>query len=127
MKILVVDDNPTILNSLSALLSAQDYFVNTACHGLAASEKLQSNYYDLVIVDHLMPIMNGIKLTKHIRQHEIYTDTPVILMTTQGHKAVNLVCNTDLFSAIIDKPIDKPSLLILVNDLLLPNTRQQLL
>ncbi|ASP46880.1 response regulator [Cognaticolwellia beringensis] len=125
MKILVVDDNPAILDSLSALLSAQGYFINTACHGLAASEKLQNDCYDLIIVDHLMPIMNGIQLTKHIRQHEIYSEKPVIFMTTQGRKTVKNICDTSLFSAIIDKPIDEQNLLKLINDLLSPNTRLQ--
>ncbi|ARD43330.1 response regulator [Colwellia sp. PAMC 21821] len=127
MKILVVDDNPAILDSLSALLSAQGYFINTASHGLAASEKLQSSCYDLVIIDHLMPIMNGIQLTKHIRQHEVYADTPVIFMTTQGRKTVKHICDISLFSAIIDKPIDEQNLLKLINDLLSPNSRLQLL
>ena len=127
MKILVVDDNSVILDSLSELLFAQGYFVSKACHGLDASEKLQKKYYDLVIVDHLMPIMNGIQLTKHIRQHKIYVDTPVILMTTQGHQSLKLICNTDLFSAIIDKPVDVENLLKLVNNLLSVNTRHQLL
>ncbi|MBA6223885.1 MULTISPECIES: response regulator [unclassified Colwellia] len=127
MKILVVDDNPLILNSLSDLLFAQGYCVNTGCHGLDASEKLQNEYYDLVIVDHLMPIMNGIQLTKHIRQHKTYLDTPVILMTTQGHQSLKLICNTNLFSAVIDKPIDVQNLLKLIKSLLSVNTRYQLL
>ncbi|MBA6389200.1 response regulator [Colwellia sp. BRX10-3] len=127
MKILVVDDNKTILDSLSTVLFNQGYFVSTARHGLGASEKLQNDYYDLVIVDHLMPIMNGIQLTKHIRQHDVLADIPVIFMTTQGRKAVELVCNTDIFSAIIEKPINEKILLKLLNDLLSPNTLYQLL
>jgi len=125
MKILVVDDNPIILDSLSELLLAEGYFVNTACHGLAGSEALLNVDFDLVIVDHLMPIMNGIQLTKHIRQHDIYADTPVIFMTTQGQKSVSFLCNSLLVTAIIDKPIDTQNLLKLVNDLLLANTHCQ--
>jgi two-component system, chemotaxis family, chemotaxis protein CheY len=125
MKILVVDDNQSILNSLSNLLFAQGYFVDTACHGLAASEKLQSSIYDLLIIDHLMPIMNGIQLTKHLRQHKLHCATPVIFMTTQGHKAVELVCNTDIFTAIVDKPIAEANLLKLINGLVSSNTHSQ--
>jgi CheY-like chemotaxis protein len=125
MNILVVDDNPIIIENLTALLSAQGYFVTSACHGLDASEALLNNSFDLVVVDHLMPIMNGIQLTKHIRQHELFADIPVIFMTTQGIKSVEYLCDTLMFSAIIDKPIDQLNFINLVNDLLLPNTRRQ--
>lgn len=127
MKILVVDDNQVILDSLSTLLSAQGYLVNTAAHGLAASEKLQSCDYDLLVIDHLMPIMNGIQLTKHLRQNVLYANTPVIFLTTQGRKSVELICDTNLFTAIVDKPINEDNLLKLINDLLSANTRYQLL
>ncbi len=127
MQILVVDDKQTILNSLEKLLSSQGYLIDTAIHGLAASEKLQNKHYDLLIIDHLMPIMNGIQLTKHVRQSEIYANTPVIFMTTQGQNSVESLCNIDLFSAIVDKPIDEQNLVNLINKLLSPNTRYQLL
>ena len=125
MNILVVDDNPIILNNLTALLSAHGYFINTACHGLDASEALVNNSFDLVIIDHLMPIMNGIQLTKHIKQHEALADIPVIFMTTQGINAIPYLCDIEMFSAIVDKPIDEHSFMLLVNELLLTNTRRQ--
>ena len=127
MHILVVDDKQAILDSLSAILTAHGYFVDTACHGLAASEKLQNTVYDLLIVDHLMPIMNGIQLTKHVRQHELYLNTPLIFMTTQGHNSVKSICDSNLFTAIVDKPVDEQNLLNLINDLLSSNSRYQLL
>lgn len=125
MNILVVDDNSLIRNNLATLLSAHGYFVSSACHGLDASEALVNNSFDLVIVDHLMPIMNGIQLTKHIRQQEAYVDIPVIFMTTQGKKAVPYLCDIKIFDAIIDKPIEEQSFINLVNELLLPNSRSQ--
>ncbi len=127
MQILVVDDKQAILNSLEKLLSSQGYFVDSAIHGLAASEKLQNKHYDLLIIDHLMPIMNGIQLTKHVRQSAVFANTPIIFMTTQGHSAVKSLCNIDLFTAVIDKPIDEQNLVKLINKLLSPNTLYQLL
>lgn len=127
MNILVVDDNSVILNNLNGLLSQQGYFVSTAAHGLAATEMLQSNDFDLIIVDHLMPIMNGIKLTQHLRQNELYANAPIIFLTTQGQKSVASICDASLFTAIVDKPINTDNLLKLVNDLLTSNSRYQLL
>ena len=125
MNILVVDDNSVILNSLNGLLSNQGYFVSTAAHGLAATEMLQSNVYDLIIVDHLMPIMNGIKLTQHLRQSQRYANAPIVFLTTQGQKSVASICDVSLFTAIVDKPLDTDMLLKLVNDLLSSNSRYQ--
>lgn len=125
MNILVVDDNSIILNNLTSLLSAHGYFVSTACHGLDASEALVNNSFDLVIIDHLMPIMNGIQLTKHIRQHEVLADIPVIFMTTQGKNAVPYLCDIKMFDAIIDKPIEEQSFINIVNGLLIPNSLSQ--
>ena len=125
MQILVVDDKQIILDSLSKLLSKHGYIVGTACNGLAASEKLQKSDYDLFIVDHLMPVMNGIQLTKHIRQNSTYSGTPVIFMTTQGKDLIQSLCDTELFSAVIDKPIDEQNLLNSINSLLSSNTRHQ--
>ena len=127
MHILVVDDKQVVLDSLRAALTAQGYFVDTALHGLAASEKLQNTVYDLLIIDHLMPIMNGIQFTKHVRQNECYDNTPIIFMTTQGQSSIKSLCNTDLFSAVIDKPINESNLLKLIKELLSSNTRYQLL
>tara|TARA_B110000438_G_C15662336_1_gene584475 strand:+ start:393 stop:776 length:384 start_codon:yes stop_codon:yes gene_type:complete len=125
MQILVVDDKQIILDSLDELLTTHGYLVDTACNGLAASEKLQNSGYDLFIVDHLMPVMNGIQLTKQIRQHDIYANTPVIFMTTQGKSLVESLGDSQLFSTIIDKPIDEENLLKSINALLTSNTRCQ--
>ncbi len=123
MKILIVDDNKFILNNLSSLVSAEGYYVETACNGLAASEKLENDQYQVVIIDHLMPIMDGIQLSKHLRQHKRYINTPIIFMTSQGQAAVQKVCNTALFTAIVEKPIDEENLMMLINDLQSSNTR----
>ena len=50
---------------LSVLLVANGYQIDTACNGLDASEKCQTSHYDILIIDHLMPIMNGIKFVEN--------------------------------------------------------------
>ncbi len=125
MKILVVDDNQAVLDSLSAMLTAHGYYVDTACNGLDASEKSQSENYDLLIIDHLMPIMNGIQLVKNLRQIVQYSLTPVIFMTTQGQSAVQSEYQSGLFNALVDKPIAEENLLNLIVNYQRSNTRRQ--
>lgn len=123
MNILVVDDKQAILTSLDALLTAHGYYVDTACNGLDASEKSQNKIYDLLIIDHLMPIMNGIQLVKKLRQIKEYVATPIIFMTTQGQDSVQAECDSALFSALIDKPINEDELLSLIESHQSSNTR----
>ncbi|SEK38167.1 two-component system, chemotaxis family, response regulator CheY [Colwellia chukchiensis] len=125
MNILVVDDKAIVIDKLSGLLSASGYAVASAINGLDASEKLQQADYDLLIVDHLMPIMDGIQLVKNLRQNEKYNHTPIIFMTTQGQDSVKQLCNIDMFTAVIDKPIDEQKLLDLVTSLESANSRYQ--
>jgi DNA-binding response OmpR family regulator len=125
MKILVVDDKQAILNSLGAALTAHGYDVDTACNGLDASEKSQNEVYDLLIIDHLMPIMNGIQLVKNLRMNEQYHSTPIIFMTTQGQNSVQSEYKNGLFSDLIDKPINEEKLLILIGNYQNSNTHSQ--
>lgn len=123
MHILVVDDKEVILTSLKETLTAHGHQVDTACNGLDASEKSQNTIYDLLIVDHLMPIMNGIQLVKRLRQTETYAFTPIIFMTTQGMSAVQSEYDSGLFTGLIDKPIDEDKLLSLIASQQNSNTR----
>lgn len=125
MRILIVDDKQHILDSLSVLLVANGYQIDTACNGLDASEKCQTSHYDILIIDHLMPIMNGIQLIKKLRQTELYSQIPIVFMTTQGCSSVQVEFESGLFSDVIDKPINEDKLLNLIVSYQKSNTRCQ--
>ena len=80
--ILVVDDNQINLNVASGLLQLYNIQTDTAKSGKEAIEKVQRNKYDLVFMDHMMPEMNGIETTKHIRGMGI--ETPIIALTASA-------------------------------------------
>lgn len=124
MSVLIVDDNSVVLASLSALLTCHSYKVETACNGLDATNKCQNTYYELILVDHLMPIMDGIKFSKNLRQLRKYQDTPIIFMTTQGCDTVSPYLDEGLFDSAIDKPINEENLLIIINSFISTNSRQ---
>jgi len=111
MNILVVDDKQSVLDLLSNILVPVGYCVQTACNGLDAFEKAQQLHFDLFIVDHLMPVMNGVQLTKNLKQHKATSSTPVIFMTTQGIDSVNNIPEAPLFDAVIAKPINEELLI----------------
>jgi DNA-binding response OmpR family regulator len=82
MKILVVDDEPDLLEQLRETLTSQKYDVDTADDGELALDKLFDTVYDLVILDIMLPKIDGLSILKEIRKANI--DTPVIMLTAKG-------------------------------------------
>lgn len=107
MNILVVDDNKAVQEKLATLLISQGHSVDLAINGLDALGKAQQADYQLFIIDHLMPLMNGVQLTKNLKNNDQFSHVPVFFMTTQGiHTLKNLV-EFSLFDKVIDKPINE--------------------
>lgn len=85
MKFLVVDDSPTMRRIISNALTEIGYSeVLEAEDGLEALEKLNILPIDFVITDWNMPNMNGLALTKNIRNHPELRELPVLMITTRG-------------------------------------------
>jgi two-component system, OmpR family, phosphate regulon response regulator OmpR len=80
--ILVVDDDDRLRDLLRRYLTDNGFIVNTACDGKDALEKLQSLIFDLIVLDVMMPGMNGFELTAQLRGKECFT--PVLLLTAMG-------------------------------------------
>ncbi len=67
--ILVVDDEPLILNLVREILKSEGYQVETAANGKEALQALQAHPFDLVLTDMMMPDMTGMELVQHLRLH----------------------------------------------------------
>lgn len=78
-KILVIDDEKRMCDSIKVLLSNIGYEVDTAENGRVGIEKLESNKYDLVITDLMMPELDGFAVMKHIKEN--CANTLVIVIT----------------------------------------------
>ncbi|MGB0937667.1 MAG: response regulator [Colwellia sp.] len=112
MHVLVVDDSKAIQDSLSKLLSSLGYTVETACNGLDALDKAQNGEHDLYIIDHLMPLMNGVLLTKNLSNIEHCKETPILFISTQDIKEVKQLPERNLFTQILAKPLQENELLL---------------
>ena len=84
-KILVVDDDGTMLRMIKTWLSVK-YRVYMASSGLIALNFLQNNSVDLVLLDYMMPQMDGPEVLKKIRTNEDTKDLPVMFLTSKGDK-----------------------------------------
>ncbi len=83
-KILCVDDSATILMMERMILSKGPYDLVTATDGEEAVSKALAERPDLILMDIVMPRMNGFDACRRIRQEEATRDTPVIMVTTRG-------------------------------------------
>jgi len=117
MNILIVEDKQEVRESLFNLLSQMGHCVDWAVNGLDGLAKAQQNEYNLFVIDHLMPLMNGAQLTKNLRQNEQYKDTSILFMTTQGIDVAKSLPEHQMFSAVINKPIDDVQFLKLITQL----------
>ena len=78
-RILVVDDEPDFLEVITIRLEANDYEVITACNGNEALEKIKSEKPDAVLLDILMPGIDGLEVLKKIRKTD--SKLPVYMLT----------------------------------------------
>ncbi len=85
-KILLVDDEETMVKYLSRRLIRRGFDVSVAYNGLSALEEIKKNDFDLVLLDVLMPEMDGIETLKEIKK--IKPETEVIMLT--GHASVEV-------------------------------------
>jgi two-component system KDP operon response regulator KdpE len=83
-RVLVVDDESRILNFLSSKLRVSGYEVLTASNGVEALEQVQAQEPDLVVLDVLMPRMDGFETLKELRA---FSSVPVIILSAKGTNA----------------------------------------
>jgi len=79
--VLVIDDDSGIRDSLAACLEAEGYRVRTAVNGAAGLEQVQAARPDVVIVDLIMPVMNGHQFISRLRDDPATSGLRVVLMT----------------------------------------------
>lgn len=116
-KILVVDDdcsNRTLLTELMELLGFQ---ARAAADGSEALDKLQGGF-DLVLLDLMMPIMNGFEVLKHMRTHASYRDIPVIIVSSMDERDTRLQAIEAGANDFVSKPVDRLELSLRVESLL---------
>ncbi len=121
-KALVVDDNATNLQVAQGLLAPYKMSVDVAASGFKAIELAKINHYDIIFMDHMMPEMDGIEATQHIR--ELPVDycriVPIIALTANamsGAKEMFLSSGMDDFVA---KPIEMTELNRVLKKFVLP-------
>src|SRR5699024_7629872 len=82
-KLLVVDDEDRIRRLLRMYLEKENYNIEEAADGAEALDKAINNEYDLILLDLMLPKMDGIEVAKQLREEK---DTPIMMLTAKGEE-----------------------------------------
>jgi DNA-binding response OmpR family regulator len=131
-KILVVDDDPDILDAVTMILESQGYQVVTAQNGLQGLAKIEAEEPDLMILDLLMPKMDGFALFKELQDPKWlkYKDMPILILSSVREEAsrrrYELETGVELKMAdYIEKPFSPDVLLKRVGEIISKKAKSQ--
>ena len=85
-RILVVDDDPDIVETVEFFFSSSDYQVFMAKNGKEALEQVETKKPDLVLLDMMMPEMDGLEACRRLKGNPKTNHLPIIMLTAQGKK-----------------------------------------
>ena len=113
-KILVIDDEAAIRNTLKEILEYEKHEVDIAKNGFEGIDFIEKNKYDIVLCDIKMPKMDGIEMLEKV--HETHADIPVVMIT--GHGSVDTAVEALKKGAydFIEKPLDLNRLLVTIRN-----------
>ncbi|MCD4742450.1 MAG: response regulator [Desulfobacteraceae bacterium] len=115
-KILIVDDSPTGLKAASAVL--KNYDIITATDGKQALEKAQAEQPDLVVLDVIMPNMDGFQACRKIKKTPELQHIPVIMLTSKNQKSDEFWGKKQGADVYLTKPWDDSVLLKAVGEII---------
>jgi len=116
--ILVVDDEPDILGLLEFKLKREGYIVLTATDGLRGLAVAQTHLPDVIVLDIMMPKMDGFEVLDHLKRGENTAHIPVIMLTAKAQSADiarGAISGADLY---LTKPFDPDDLMAAIRRVL---------
>ncbi|MGB3768551.1 MAG: response regulator [Phormidesmis sp.] len=124
-KILAVDDTPDNLFMLGAILDEEHYHLTCVESGKEALAELENNRPDLILLDVMMPEMDGYEVVSYIRRKLAIADIPILLLTANHEldRQKELEAET---SGLLQKPYDITELVDRVQNILTLNANAQL-
>jgi two-component system, OmpR family, KDP operon response regulator KdpE len=110
--ILIVDDDPAILRLVSTNLKARGYEIITAMDGEESLEAVQRDFVDLIILDLMMPKVDGVEVCRRVRQ---WSDVPIIILSARGDEHDKVKCLELGADDYLTKPFGIAELLARIN------------
>jgi signal transduction histidine kinase/ActR/RegA family two-component response regulator len=124
-RILVVEDNHVNQKVVTAVLRKRGFSIDLAKDGREALARLESDVFDLVLMDVQMPVLDGLEATRLIREDPRWKTLPIIAMTAHAMNGDRERCLDAGMSGYISKPVHPSHLLQIIDEHLLASTRVQ--
>src|SRR5262252_676721 len=107
-RVLVVDDEPMVRETLGQMLSEEGYVVDLAVDGESALERVHTARPDAILLDLMMPGMNGRQFLQTLRNDDAYKNVPVLIMTAVHGLELSATLGV---SEVVEKPFNPEDLL----------------
>lgn len=117
-KILIVDDEPNIVRIIESRLKASGYDCISAYDGLEALDKTHQERPDLIILDLMLPKLDGYKVCRMLKFDEKYKKIPILIFTARAQESDKKTADEVGADAYLVKPFEPQALLDTINDLL---------
>jgi len=117
-KILIVDDEESVLHLLEKILSSSGFQPQKALNGKEALAQLERDKPDCILLDIIMPVMNGMEACKAIRANVEYASIPIIMLTGQAEESNIVKCLEFGADDYLLKPFGNDHLLSKIDSLL---------
>lgn len=111
-KILVIDDDKDIVSAIETILTMEDYTVFVAYSGKESFRLLHQEHPNLILLDYMLPDLNGEQIVEAIRSDREFVDLPIILISA-AHGLKNIGKRIAV-QGCIEKPFDLEELLSIV-------------
>jgi two-component system alkaline phosphatase synthesis response regulator PhoP len=119
--ILLVEDEENLQEALKLNLELEGYEVTTACTGMEALRAIDREYFDLVILDIMLPEMDGITVCEHVRVRN--NDVPILFLSAKNSSADRVLGLKKGGDDYITKPFDLEELLLRIDKLIAKNRK----
>ncbi|MCG5512276.1 response regulator [Ectothiorhodospira shaposhnikovii] len=116
--ILVVDDSPTELHVISTMLARHGYTVVTASSGEEGMSRAREIKPDLVLMDVVMPGLNGFQATRQLSQDPLTADIPIVMVTTKDQETDKVWAMRQGARDYIVKPVREKELIRSLKEIL---------
>jgi len=116
--VLVVDDEPNVLRSLVQYLRLEEFQVETASNGVEALEKVDSFNPELILLDVMMPGMDGFEVLDKLKEKPGHHETPVIMLTAKDQSSDVLKGYQSGATSYLVKPFNLDELVETINQTL---------
>ncbi len=109
--VLIVDDDRALRNYMKTVLKSNGYNTSEACNGLEALERVRESRPDIILLDLMMPVMDGLETCRRLKANPDTRSIPVLIVTViqngaKKQSALSLGCND-----FMSKPVKKQELL----------------